>query len=183
MPSQFSHINLIQTKAKGSARLAAIEQSLHKSAVISLIIFVSLGVIAGGIFAYYTFRKQSLEPRKKLYVTQINAAKNKEGLLLSIKDRTKIVSNVLFVQRPWASVLDIVSSVVSLNSLSNLSADEQNKFSVSFSAQSLDEVLIPIKQLITFGESGTIKNPELVSVQFSKDGTVDITIAFVAAFK
>lgn len=182
MPKHISHINLIRSKAKGSAQLAAIERSLRRSAIISLGVFVFLGVVVGGVYFFMSRQLQKADGIRQTLVSQINAAKTKEGLLLSIKDRTQVAGSVISGQRPWAGILDLLTTAVAPALVSNVSASEQNKISVGFSVSSLGDVVAPVAALIRLAHEGRLKHPELTSVQLGTDGTVAITASFVSVF-
>lgn len=183
MAKPFSHINLIQSKRKGSVQLEAIEQSLRKAALISLLLFIALGSLVASVFIFFTFQRNTLEKEHLELIRFINISKNKEGLLLSIKDRTNIVSSVLANQHPWSVALDGLSTVAVPPALTNISADEQNNMIVVFEADTLDGVLEPISRLVEMAQTGKIANPELASIQLNKNGSVAITVTLVTLFK
>ena len=131
---------------------------------------------------YFLSQLTSLEATRTELRSQINTAKNKEGLLTSIKDRTRIVERAMASQRPWAETLDLLGTVAVPPALSSVSVDEQNKIEITIQASSIDEMRAPVATLISYANEGKIRNPILQSVQFDKNGLVSIAVSFGMVF-
>ncbi len=140
------------------------------------------GVLVGSLYFYYSSQLVSLEASRTQLRNEINAAKNNEGLLASIKDRTGIVERAMKSQRPLAEMLNLLGTVAVPPSLTSVSVDEDSKIEITIQANSVDELLPPIETLIAYAEEGRVQSPELQSVQFGKNGLVTVSIAFNAIF-
>lgn len=182
MPTNPNTINLINTKTGLSPQLARIETSLRRAATVAIIVFLAAGLLVGALYFYYSSQLTTIEATRTQLRGQISAAKNSEGLLISIKDRTRIVEKAMDSQRPLAEMLELLSFVAVPPALSSVSVDEDSKIEISIQANTIDEILPPIEALIAYANDGRVRSPELRSVQFGKDGTVSVSIAFNAVF-
>ncbi|OGG30580.1 hypothetical protein A3A63_01905 [Candidatus Gottesmanbacteria bacterium RIFCSPLOWO2_01_FULL_46_9] len=182
MPTSLNTINLIRTKTSSSPQLDAIEASVRRSAYIGVAAFLCIGVIMAIVYYLFYFENLKLQKEKTQLIDRINAEKNKEGLLIAIKDRTRIVQKAMGSQKPWTKTLDLVATFASPPTLSSLSVDEQNKVVLGAKAGSLDEVLYMVNTIIVHTKENRIKNPQLISFQLGKNGEVEATISFFALF-
>lgn len=120
---------------------------------------------------------------KQTEMAKVSSQKSKEGIYISIQDRTKVISSVLASQRPWTKVLDRVSSFVSPPELTSVSVDDQNKMVLSISSSSLESVLTIVNAVIAEAQAKHFINPQLLSLQIGTNGTVQLSIAFLALFE
>ncbi len=182
MPAASNTINLIRTKTSGTSQYDPIFESLRKSATVGLWLFLVASMALGGVYYYFYAEQGRLEKERAELYLRVNQAKNKEGLLISIKERTKIVDKVLAAQKPWADMLDLLGTVVVPPQLSSISVDEQNEVVVGITGESIDDIVEPMESFIAFAQQGKIRNPKILSVQFDKDGSVTVSLAFTAPF-
>ncbi len=177
-----STINLISTKTGLSPQLELIETSLRRISTVAVVIFLGAGLFVGALYLYYSSRLTNLETARAQLRSQISNAKNSEGLLVSIKDRTRIVEKAMSSQRPLAETLNLLSTVAVPPILTGVSADEESKIDITITGNSIDEVAPPVAALIAYAKEGRVKSPELRSIQFGKNGVVTISISFNAVF-
>ena len=182
MPNQPNTINLIRTKTSSSPQLEAIESSLRKSSIAALIGFISLGVILAIVYGLYYFQLQNFESEKTQLTNRINAVKNKEGLLIAIKDRTKVVDKVMKNQKPWIKILDLVATFATPPLVTNITVDDQNKVTIAVKSQSLDSVVDMVNIILAHTKENTIRNPQIISFQVAKKGGIELSISFFAVF-
>ena len=182
MPTSLNTINLIRTKTSTSPQLDAIEGSIRRSAYVGVGLFLCIGVTMAIVYYLFYFQNMSLQKEKATLIGVINAEKNKEGLLIAIKDRTKIVQKAMESQKPWTKTLDLVATFAIPPSLASLSVDEQNKVVIGIKAGSLDEVLYMVNTIIAHTTDKKIRSPQLLSFQVGKKGEVEMSISFFALF-
>jgi hypothetical protein len=182
MPTQQNTINLIRTKTSSSPQLESIETSLRRTGMIGLVIFLCVSVVLGSVYTFYFFENQKLQSEKSALIERINAQKNKEGFLLAIKDRTKLVQKAMASQKPWIQTIDLVSTFVTAPFLTSMTVDELDKVTLSVSANSLDNILIMISSIIEDAKHNKLRNPRLASFVVGKKGAIDLTISFTAKF-
>ncbi|OGG11491.1 hypothetical protein A2Z00_03530 [Candidatus Gottesmanbacteria bacterium RBG_13_45_10] len=175
-------INLIRTKTGNSSQVEAVEASLRNTAFIGVALFVFVGVITGLTYIYFSFQQQSLTDTKNQLVQQVNNSQAKEGLLLSIKARTQTVAKAMANQRPWARLLDNISSIVSPPTLASVAVDERNKIVVVIRTVTVDQLVHIVEAFIKEAQDNRIRAPQILSFQLDKTGEAQISISFTAIF-
>lgn len=182
MPASSNTINLIRTKTGGSSQYDAVFESLRRAATAGLWLFLLAAFALGASYYYfYTEQGRLAKQRSELYF-RVNQARNKEGLLISIKERTAIVDRVLAAQKPWADMLDLLGTIVVPPALSTISVDDQNKIVVGITAPSIDDIVEPMERFVEYAREGKIRIPQILSVQFDKNGKVTVSLVFTAPF-
>jgi len=182
MPGSPNSINLVSTKTDLSPGVELIIKSLRRACTIAMILFLFAGVVAGTVYYYYYSLRSSLEARRDVLRNQISLAKNKEGLLISIKERTQIVQKVMKSQRPLAEILKLLGTIAAPPILTSVSVAETSKIEFTIEANSIDDILPAVEGLIAYSRAGKVHAPEIQSLQIGKDGEVTISIAFNAVF-
>lgn len=182
MQTNQSSINLISTKTGLSPEVELIENSVRRASTISIFVFLAAGFLIGGLYLYFSSQLTSLEAMRTELRSQINSAKKNEGLLVSIKDRTRIVERAMASQRPWAETLDLLGTVAVPPALASVSVGEQNKIEITIQDGSIEAMRAPIATLISYANEGKIRNPVLQSVQFDKTGVVIVAVSFTMVF-
>lgn len=182
MPNNPDTINLISTKTGLSPQLSLIETSLRRTSGIAIVAFLLIGLSVGGLFMYYSSQLATLESTRTTLRNEIAAAKHIEGLLTSIKDRTRIVEKTMDSQRPWAKTLNLLGEIAVPPALAGVSVDENSKIETTIQANSIDDLVSPVRMFISMAREGRIRNPVLQSVQVGKNGFVTISVSFIMVF-
>lgn len=182
MAVSLNRINLIRTKTSSSPQLELVEESLRKTSMIGLVVFVVVGILTGSLYVLFSLERSNLLNTQNQLQRQITEAKNKEFTLVSIKDRTRIVDRTMANQKPWAQVLDFLPTVAVAPQLLSISVDEQGKATVGIQMRSMDEILAAVNGFITLANDSHIRNPQLLSMQFDKDGSIHISVSFFPIF-
>jgi len=182
MTPSLNTINLIRTKTSSSPQLDAIEGSLRRTGYIALGAFLCVGFIIAVVYIFFMSEKSRLETTQKDLKRQLTANIQKEGMYLSIKDRTRIVKQVLANQKPWSKLLDQISVFTAPPVLTGISVDDQSKVTLTLGAGSIDSVLSVTNAVIAQAKEGKIINPQLMSFQISKTGNIVATISFLVIF-
>jgi hypothetical protein len=182
MPTSPNTINLIRTKTSSSPQLDAIEASLRRTGYIGVVLFLCASCVIAMVYFLFYFEESSLQKEKADLTRRVNAAKNKEGLLLAIRDRTKTVEKAMANQKPWVKVLDLVETFAVPPNLGTITVDEQNKVVITLKAASLDEVLKMVNTIIASAKDNHLKDPQLISFQFGKGGIAELSVSFSAVF-
>jgi hypothetical protein len=183
MASPLNNINLIRTKTSSSPQLEAIEASLKKTGYLGLAIICSIGIVAGIVYIFLLQQKTYLEATKENLGKEITKNIQKEGMYISIKDRTRIVKLVMANQKPWTQLLDRVATIVSPPALTDITVDDLGKITISIRAGSVDTILNTANALIEQANQNHIINPQLISFQIGKTGSITATITFFVVFQ
>lgn len=157
-------------------------KSLKRASTLAMILFLFAGVIVGTAYYYYTVQRRTFEARRDVLRSQIGQAKNKEGLLISIKERTQIVQKVMKSQRPLGEILNLLGTVAAPPALVSVTVAETSKIEFTIEANSIDDIGTPVEALIGFARQAKVHAPEIQSLQIEKDGGVTISFAFNAVF-
>jgi hypothetical protein len=183
MASPLNNINLIRTKTSSSPQLEAIEGSLKKTGYFGLAIILSIGIVVGIVYIFLLQQKTYLDATKENFGREITKNIQKEGMYISIKDRTRIVKLVMANQKPWTQLLDRVATIVSPPALTDISVDDLGKITISIHVNSVDTILDTVNALITQANQNHIINPQLLSFQIAKTGSITATISFFVVFQ
>jgi hypothetical protein len=182
MASPLTNINLIRTKTSSSPQLEAIEMSLRRTGYVAVALFLCVSFVLGVVYVFIIQEKSRLESVQQNLTRELTANLQKEGMFLSIKDRTRIVKKVMETQKPWAQLLDRVSEIMPPPALSDVTVDDQSKITISIHAGSVDTILQAVNSLISQANNNRIINPQLLSFQIAKTGSITATISFFVVF-
>lgn len=177
-----SGINLIRTKTSSSPQLEAIERSLRRTAYVSIIAFLSIGVIVGVTYFLFTAEKSRLDNSKQQLEQQITGNATKEAMYVAIKSRVRIVGSAIQNQKPWGRLLDRVTLFITPPALTDISVDNQNRVSISVETTSLEQLAGVVRALTDSVKANQVVNPQLVSFQIGNSGAIQSTFSFLAVF-
>lgn len=175
-------INLIQTKLESSPEVGLLATLLRKLSLWALLLLIISGIITIGTYYYMLVRRDQLVSTKQRLTEIIAQNPTKEGLLLSVQQRTALITKILAFQKPVGTVFDIVSAFISGSQILRMTLDDKNMVFLSFHAQSITDVISISDTLIKQTASNLVKNPQLDSLIFSKDGGIDIMVSFIPIF-
>lgn len=180
--SSSSDINLLQSKTVLPPQLAAIEGRLRQASYMSLAILLVAGVLVGVTYLFFQNQKRVLEETRTQLIRKINAQSQKEGFLVAVRERLGVVDKVLAYQLPWAQIMDTIKTIALPPKLNAISVEEQNKVTLSVKADSIEETLNMVNAIVAGVEQKKLRNPQLVSFQLEKDGSVQLMFSFVPLF-
>ncbi|HUD18860.1 MAG TPA: hypothetical protein VMR81_00240 [Patescibacteria group bacterium] len=177
-----SSINLIRTKTGTSPQLDAIETSLRRTGYVGVVGFLCVSLVCAVIYILFNQSKQNLQSSKRNLINEVTGDAKKEGLFVSIKNRTFIVGNAMQNQRPWADLLDRINIFVPAGSLTDIVVDDQDKISLSMNVSSFEALLQVVNAIITQTQSNHLVNPQLTSIQIQANGGILASVTFFAVF-
>jgi hypothetical protein len=175
-------INLIKTKTIATPEHEAITASLRRSGYIMLIILISLGLLTGVLYTLFSAEENNLINQKKEYMSRVESDREIEGFFRSIKERTRIVRLTIASKKPWSQLLTQVQSVVSPPILTNIAVDNKDTVIITVTSPSVDTILPIVNTLMNQAQGGRIRQPNLVSLQILKTGSVTALFSFIAMF-
>jgi len=175
-----TEINLLHRRVGPDEEgLAHLESSLKIAAWWSLIALLGIGIIVGTIFVVLSTRIQQLERGKAQLIQQINAQSVKEGILLSLKQRTIIAGKALDAARPWGNLFPMLTQITDSANYRSLTIDDAGKVSVQLTLTSVDDAVIAVSNIIALTQQGTVKLPQMLVFTASDDGSVQMGMSFV----
>lgn len=180
--AQSLDINLLKAKTLLTPRLIAIDGQLRLMSVVLLILLLSTGLFFG--VGYVIFRKQheTLSVGKQSLITEISRELHKEGIYSSLKDRLAIAGRIIETQRSWLGVIDLISQITASGPNTSFSVNGNNDVSLNIESDSLEDAFSVVDRLLAQVEQKHMANPILQSVEYNKDGTVDLSISFAPIF-
>lgn len=178
MPSLRS-LNLIQTKTNVSKELELLDTWISRVSIGSLILLMVSGVLVGSIFFFLRSREAQLVGQKSSLVADVSQETTKEGLLLAIKRRSTIVDTLIGKQKSFQEFFATLSRIAPAANLNSVSFDEQNKTVIVIHTDTIGEVLTIVDVLVKETTDQKIRNPELISLTFEREGGIQASFSFV----
>ena len=175
-------INLIRAKIAMSPQVEMVTVLFRKLSLWALAILIVSGVLVSGIFYYLQIRRDQLIHTQQQLSQVISQSETKEGLLVSVKQRSALTSKILGVQHPVGKVFDTLFTVVTSGQMTAVSLDDHNKVLLTIHAQSITDVISITDTLIKQMTTNLVRSPQLVSLTLGKDGGVDVGLSFIAVF-
>lgn len=179
---KLSEINLLKAKTVLTPQLLAIELQLRTISLIFLIVLLFTGMFFGVGYVILRQKYQQVTDQKQSVMAAISGELRKEGLYLSIKDRLRLASGILEVQRSWQGVLDLIDRIIGQQSRTSFTVDEQDAVSLTITNDSLEETFVVVDRILAEVRAKTMANPVLESVQYQKDATVRVSLTFTPIF-
>lgn len=175
-------INLIRAKTAMSSQSGMVMVLFRKLSLWALAILIGSGVLVSGMFYYLQVRHEQLIHTQQQLLEVISQSTAKEGLLVSVKQRSALTNKILGVQHPVGKVFDTVGAIISAGQTSGISFDDRNTVALTIHAQSITDVISITDTLIKQTTANLVKAPQLVSFTLGKDGGVDVGLSFIAVF-
>ncbi len=173
------NINLIKAKTNLPSELAAVEAYGKKASTIALTVFIAVGLLAGGIFLYLRTSANGLEATRQTLTLAISQSTIKEGLLSAIKARARAVDSIAATRKPVGPIFDAVVASAPLTQLSSVSLTDE-RVVMAIHAATIEDVLGVSDAMVRQSIEKMIKDPQIMSLAISRDGTIEVTFSFVA---
>lgn len=177
-----SEINLIKRDVGSFRRLSALEDKLRIAVWWSLGILLVVGVSIGVSYVVISSNTKSLEAKKIELTRQINLQNIKEGILLSLKERTAIAGKALDAAKPWGKLFSILTTIADESNYSALSIEESGRVTTVMNLASIDDAVNVVSNVVILVSEKTLRSPQLVSFAFKEDTTVQISLSFFPIF-
>lgn len=173
-------INLIRTTTSGPQLSGEASGVIQKITYGSLLALIVSGLIVGSVFLYVQSVERQRASEKQALVAEVAQNTSKEGLLLSVGQRSTVVSKLLKGARAIRPLFDQFSSIIPFELVQSLSADEGNRIVFSANVATISQMVAVVDALQKSAAQAQIINPELQSLSMSKEGGFIITISFTA---
>lgn len=175
-------INLIPTKPEESPQTGIIITFVQRFSLWALAIFIVSGVAIGGTYYYLKLRYDQLVITRQELSQIITQNATKEGLLVSIKQRTALITKIFGVQQPIGDVFDMFVPYVTPGQISDVTMDDKNNVSLIIHAASINDVVAITDALIKQTATNRVRAPQLNTLQLTKTGIINVGLSFVAVF-
>lgn len=174
-----SDINLLKAKTLLTPEMAAIEEQLRKTSLILLVFLFLTGIFFGVGYLILRQKYASLSYERQAAMTAISGEISKEGLLMSLKDRLTIAGKVVDIQESWPGVFDLTARIVR-NKKTAFAINDKREIGLTIKTDSLEEAFFVVDQILTEESSKMLANPVLNGVQYQKDGSIQLSVTFIA---
>lgn len=154
----------------------------RKLSLWALVILIGSGVLVSGMFYYLQVRHGKLVHTQQQLSQVISQSTVKEGLLVSVKQRSALMSKILGVQHPVGKVFDTLPTVITSGQMTAIVLDDHNKVLLTIHTQSITDVISITDTLIKQTTANLVRSPQLVSLSLGQDGGVDVGLSFIAVF-
>lgn len=174
-----SDINLLKAKTLLTPEMVVIEQQLRKTSLILLTILVLTGIFFGTGYLILRQKYASLSYERQAAMTAISGEIRKEGLLMSIKDRLASAKKIVDVYESWPVVFDLTARIAGSKKTS-FAINDKREIGLTIKTDTLEEAFIVVDQILTEESSKLLANPILNGIQYLKDGTIQLSVTFIA---
>lgn len=173
-----TQINLIRGEGGRLAGIMRLEEMLRRVAWISLgLIFAS----SIGIGFSYLVANNILKKREESNVRlsrSINAQSAKEGLILSLVDRTHIASRALSAAKPWGKLFTLLTQAAPESAYRTVGIDDTSLVTSTLELGSLDDAVNVVSNIITLANDRLLRSPQMQSFSMQENGNIQMTISF-----
>lgn len=177
-----SEINLIKRDVSSFRKLSVIEDKLRLVVWWSLGILFVVGVAIGISYFVISAKTKSLEAKKIELTRQINLQNIKEGILLSLKERTAIAGKALDAAKPWGKLFTLLTTIADESNYAALSIEESGRVTTVMNLASIDDAVNVVSNVIILVGEKSLRSPQLVSFVFKEDTSVQISLSFNPIF-
>jgi len=173
-----TQINLIQKAAGGLHQFSRLEEPLRRASLWFLGVLFVAGLAIGITFTVVRSQIQQFEQTRARVVREINAQSVKEGILLSLKERTGIAGKALEAAKPWGKLFSVLSSLASEDAFNSISVDESGRVSTALELSSIDDTVTLITNTMNLAYDRQLRMPQMLSFAFREDGRIQISLSF-----
>lgn len=175
-------INLLKAKTTLSAQQIAILDNLRQIGIILIAIALLGGVVTGSLYWFVSTQLTAAEAKKSQLLRNIASEAQKEALYVSLKNRLPIVQKAFDDYEPWGDIVGLIPTIATPPALKSVAVDDKNMTQMTVEENSIEETAVVINQVIALVRSRKIYNPQLVGLQITDDGSVQMTLSFLPLF-
>lgn len=173
-----SEINLIQKDVGSFRKLSFVEEKLRMATWWFLGSLLVIGVAIGLSYVLLSARTKALEAKKIDLTRQINSQTVKEGILLSLKDRTVIAGKALDAARQWGKLFPLLGEIANESNYNALSVEESGRVTTTLNLVNIDDAVAVVSNTMILVRDKKMRSPQLGSFTFKEDSSVQLTISF-----
>lgn len=173
-----SEINLIKKDVSSFRKIAFLEEKLRRATWWSLGVLLTGGIVIGISFLVMSSKMKALESRKIELTKEINLQTVKEGILLSLKDRTSIAGKALDAAKPWGKLFTLLGLIASESHYSALSIEESGRVTANIYPGNIDDAVSVVSNIMSLADEKMLRSPQLISFVFKEDGVVQLSVSF-----
>lgn len=177
-----SEINLIKKDVSSIRKLSFLEEKLRLATWWFLGTLLVVGITIGAGYLFINSQMRVFEAKKIELTKQINLQTLKEGILLSLKERTTIAGKALTAAKPWGKLFTLLSLIANEGNYNALSVEESGRVTTSITLVSIDDAVSVVSNVMLLVGEKKLRSPQLLSFSFKEDATVQISLSFHPVF-
>jgi hypothetical protein len=171
-------INLLKRDFSSVGVTAEMENKMRAVAWWSLIALFVVGIILTSVYFLLSSRVNQLQGDIKNVSIQINAESVKEGILLSLKERSDVAKKALDAARPWGNLFPLLTRMAQSTQLHSLTIDESGKVSLLLMLPSIDDAVSVVTNIILMTQEKVLRSPQIISLIVQQDSMVQLNVSF-----
>lgn len=172
------HINLIHGEGGRLAGITRLEDMLRKIAWISLIVIFVTSLGVGFSYFFMSRSLKAFEANNERLTQGIHEQSLKEGLLLSLVDRTRIASRALSAAKPWGKLFTLLTQAAPEVSYRSVSVDDTATVTSIIELSTIDEAVMIVTNIISLAHDRLLRSPQLQSFSMQETGKIQMTVSF-----
>lgn len=177
MPKTAS-INLFQTKANLPANLLVWDKYLRIASYVGMALLLGGGIIVWGLFIVIGMQRQTLEDKRAQASAYIKSNVVKEGMILALRQRIKVVTRIMEQQVSLAPYINTTLLIAQPPKLASFTMGEQGSVNISIRAADGFEAQLYVKTLIDLVAERKVKKPMLTSLVVERDGSYMLSFSY-----
>lgn len=171
-------INLLKRDFSSVGVTAEMESKLRVVAWWCLIVLFAGGIVLTSVYFLLSSRVSQLQEDIKNVSIQINSESVKEGILLSLKERSDVAKKALDAARPWGNLFPLLARMTQSTQLHSLTIDESGKVSLLLLLPSVDDAVTVVTNIISMTQERVLRSPQIISLVVQQDSTVQLNVSF-----
>lgn len=175
-------INLLKQQSSPVGNFVDFAQRAKTIAWWGLVSFLIVGVLVGSAFLYAQGMVALIKKTNEGLSARIRAQQNKEGILVSLKERAGVAQKSLNAVRPWGILFPLLLKMGTQEQYVAFQVDILGKVTTQFELSRIEEAIAIVKSVMAQENEKTIKSSELTSLNIRNDGTVTMAISFQPIF-
>jgi len=171
-------INLFQSQAVVSPKLAVLERYLRGARTFLLLIVVGVGAITLIVYLIFSLQRRTLDGQRQELFASVKENVVKEALLLTLRARVASLKKIMTYQISIAPYIDTTLLIAAPPRLASFSLGDGNSIHIGVEAQSVEEAIFIVETMMQLTNDNKIKNPMITSILLNKDATVSIGFTY-----
>ena len=171
-------INLFQSQAIVSPKLAILERYLRGARTFLLFIVAGIGAITLIVFVIFSLQRKALDGQRQELFAIVKENVVKEALLLTLRARVASLKKIMTYQISIAPYIDTTLLIATPPSLSSFSLGDGNSIHIGVEAQNVEDAISVMQTVMQLTNDNKIKNPTVTSILLNKDATVSLGFTY-----
>lgn len=171
-------INLIRGEGRQLAGIIRLEEVLRRLSWIILTAVLAVSLVIGFLYLYTSRSMKAAEQRNVRLNQTLNAQSIKEGLILSLVERTRIASKALAAAKPWGKIFSLLTQAAPESTYRTVGIDDTALVTSTLELGSIDEAVTVVVNMISLATNRLLRSPHIQSFSMQEDGSIQMTVSF-----